>query len=294
MNKIGVHNLVFVTDWSEASARKAIGAAAEIGFDHIEVVIFDPLTTNADITATLAQSAGIEVAAGMALNIAADLSSPNPEIAAKGEKLVADCIQVTRDMGAPALGGVTYSALHRYLERPAAGSRERVLEAYHRLADKAKSAGIRLGIEPVNRYESNFINTLGQAADIVRKVGSDSLFVQMDTYHMNIEEADIAGAIEATKDVLGYAHVGESNRGPLGSGTFDFEAYFKALARANYTGGFTWESFSPEVVNADITGLLALWREPWSDGKDAARRALAFMRSHVESAWAAAAKTNSF
>jgi D-psicose/D-tagatose/L-ribulose 3-epimerase len=290
MNKIGVHNLVFVTDWSEQSARLAINTAAEIGFDHIEVVIFDPLTTNADMTATLAKSAGIEVAAGMALNSAADLSSPDREISAKGEKLVADCIQVTRDMGAPALGGVTYSALQRYMAPPAAGSRERVLEAYHRLAEKAKNAGIRLGIEPVNRYESNFINTLGQAAEIVRKVGSDSLFVQMDTYHMNIEESDIAGAIEATKDVLGYAHVGESNRGPLGSGTFDFEAYFKALARAGYTGGFTWESFSPEVVNADITGLLALWREPWSDGKAAAHQALKFLRSHVESAWVAAAR----
>ncbi len=133
MNKIGVHNLVFVTDWSEASARKAIGAAAEIGFDHIEVVIFDPFTTNADITATLAQSAGIEVAAGMALNIAADLSSPNPEIAAKGERLVADCIQVTRDMGAPALGGV---------EEPSRGGPHLRYEE-----------GPRDGAEPVERVE---------------------------------------------------------------------------------------------------------------------------------------------
>ena len=91
-----------------------------------------------------------------------------------------------------------------------------MLEAYYRLAEKAKAAGVGLGIEPVNRYESNFINTLGQAAEVVRKVGSDTMFVQMDTYHMNIEESDIAGAIEANKDVLGYAHIGESNRGCLG------------------------------------------------------------------------------
>jgi D-psicose/D-tagatose/L-ribulose 3-epimerase len=290
-NSIGVHNLVFVTDWSEASATKAIATAAEIGFDHIEVVIFDPLTTATDLTVRLAQQAGIDVAAGMALNPAADLSSADPEIAAKGEKLVADCLLVARDLGAPALGGVTYSALTRYWEPPAAGSRERVLEAYFRLAEKAKAAGVGLGIEPVNRYESNFINTLGQAAQVVRRVGADSMFVQMDTYHMNIEESDIAGAIEATKDVLGYAHIGESNRGCLGSGTFDFTTYFKALARANYTGGFTWESFSPQVVDSGITGLLALWRPPWRDGVAAARLALSFLRSHVESAWAAASGT---
>ena len=81
-NSIGVHNLVFVTDWSEASARQAITTAAEIGFDHIEVVIFDPLTTATALTTRLAREAGIDVAAGMALNPAADISSPDPEIAA--------------------------------------------------------------------------------------------------------------------------------------------------------------------------------------------------------------------
>lgn len=290
MNSIGVHSLVFAADWSEASARTAIGAAAEIGFDHVEVVIFDPGTTNTDLTAALAERAGITIAAGMALNPAADLSSPDPEVAARGEALVAECIQVARDMGAPALGGVTYSALTRYWHPPAAGSRERVLEAYHRLAERARAAGIKLGIEPVNRYESNFINTLAQAAAVVRAVGSPSLFVQMDTYHMHIEESDIAGAIEATKDVLGYAHVGESNRGPLGSGTFDFSTYFKALARAGYTGGFTWESFSSQVVGPDIAGLLAIWREPWPEPRAAARQSLAFLRAQVAAAQAAAGR----
>jgi D-psicose/D-tagatose/L-ribulose 3-epimerase len=230
VNKIGVHNLVFVTDWSEASARHAIDTAAEIGFDHIEVVIFDPASTDAAMTVRLAEQAGIEVTTGMALNPAADLSSPDGDIAARGEQVVADCLAVARDLGATALGGVTYAALHRYMAPPDAGAWERVLAAYRRLADKAKTTGVRLGIEPVNRYETNLINTLGQAAAVVRAVDPENMFVQMDTYHMNIEEADIAGAIEATKDVLGYAHVGESNRSNLGSGTFDFDTYFKALA----------------------------------------------------------------
>lgn len=287
-NSIGVHNLVFVTDWSPESARKAIFTAAEIGFDHIEVCIFDPATTDAAMTVKLARSAGIDLAAGMALGPDTDISSADPAIAAKGEKTVADCILVARDLGAPALGGVSYSALTRYWERPTEAARERVLEAYYRLADKAQAAGVRLGIEPVNRYESNMINTLAQAAEIVRKVGADKMFVQMDTYHMNIEETDIVGAIEGARDVLGYAHIGESNRSSLGSGNVNFEAYFKALARAGYAGGFTWESFSPDVVDSGITGLLALWRAPWRDNKAAAAKSLAFLRSHVASAWTAA------
>jgi D-psicose/D-tagatose/L-ribulose 3-epimerase len=288
INKIGVHSLVFAPDWTRESAELAINSAAEIGFDHIEVVIFDPSTTDARMTVSLAKKAGIEITAGMALNPAADLSSENPEIAKKGEAVVADCISVTRDLGASMLGGVTYSALTRYWAPPTPGSRERVVDAYGRLAERARSAGIRLGIEPVNRYESNFINTLGQAAEVVRTVDPETLFVQMDTYHMNIEENDIAGAIEATGDVLAYAHVGESNRRALGSGTFDFSSYFKALARVGYTGGFTWESFSASLVGPDVTGLLAIWREPWADPREAAADALAFMRAHTASAAAAA------
>jgi D-psicose/D-tagatose/L-ribulose 3-epimerase len=287
-NSIGVHNLVFVTDWSPESARKAIFTAAEIGFDHIEVCIFDPATTDADMTVKLAQSAGIDLAVGMALGPETDISSANPAIAARGEQAVADCILVARDLGAPALGGVSYSALTRYWKRPTADARQRVLEAYYRLADQAQAAGVRLGIEPVNRYESNMINTLAQAAEIVRKVGADKMFVQMDTYHMNIEETDIVGAVEAARDVLGYAHIGESNRSTLGSGTVNFGAYFKALARVGYTGGFTWESFSPDAVDSGITGLLALWRAPWRNNKEAAAKSLAFLRSHVTSAWTAA------
>ncbi len=285
MNKIGIHNLVLVPDWTRANAEIAMGKAAEIGFDIIEVCIFDPSTTDAEMTAEIAEKTGIGVTAGMALNTESDISSTDIETAKRGEQFVEDAIYITRDMGASVLGGVTYSALHRYLTLPDKGALARVIDSYGRLAEKAVKAGIKLGIEPVNRYESNFINTLEQAAYIVRKVDPDNMFVQMDTYHMNIEEKDIAGSIDSTKDVLGYAHVGESNRGCPGSGTFDFTGYFKALARAGYNGGFTWESFSNEIQNDDITGALALWRKPWQNPEKAAGEALRFFRAQIESAW---------
>ncbi|WP_309085659.1 sugar phosphate isomerase/epimerase family protein [Chelativorans sp.] len=279
--QFGIHSLVWVGDWSPKNRDFAMARTREQGWDHLEVVIFDPATLEADATRRAAERVGLPLVAGMTLNPDADLSSPDPEIARRGEQLVADAIVAARDLGSPILGGMTYSALHRY-QRPA--GREvfaRAVEAYGRLAERAEAAGIRLGIEPVNRYESSFVNTLGQAVEIIEAVGSKSLFVQMDTYHMNIEETNVASAVAAAAPHLGYAHIGESNRGRLGAGNFDFPGFFRALKAAGYDGRLTLESFSPAIVGEEIAGVLALWRQPWEDVKENARHALAFLRQQA-------------
>lgn len=105
--------------------------------------------------------------------------------------------------------------------------------------------GVRLGLEAVNRYESNVINTLDAAATIVRAVGTRTLFVHADVFHMNIEEAEISTAVRDAGDVIGYVHVAESNRGPLGTGNIPWGLLFDALRSISYTGPLTFESFSP-------------------------------------------------
>ena len=111
-------------------------------------------------------------------------------------------------MGSPLLGGPTFSAVHRYAEPPSELARERAVDIYGRLAGQAKRAGIRVGLESLNRYESNFINTVGQAAEMIRKVGSDAMFVHADLFHMCIEEERLSQAVLDVRDLLGYVHAG--------------------------------------------------------------------------------------
>jgi D-psicose/D-tagatose/L-ribulose 3-epimerase len=156
------------------------------------------------------------------------------------------------------LGGPTFSAVQRYTSPPSEAARDRITESYARLADRATGAGIRLGLEALNRYESNFVNTVGQAADIVRKVGSPALFVHADLFHMNMEEPHLPPAIADVADVLGYVHVAESNRGALGTGNTDWPLFFGALHNVGYDGPITFESFSPAVLGEEMTSLVAL------------------------------------
>lgn len=152
------------------------------------------------------------------------------------------------------------------------------------LAEQAAASGITPGLEVVNRYESNLINTAKQALAFIVDVGADNLKVHLDTYHMNIEEADFTTPVLASGDRLGYVHVGESHRGYLGTGTVDFPAFFGALAAINYQGPVTFESFSSAVTTPGLSSTLAIWRNTWTDSLDLARHAREFIDAGLRGA----------
>lgn len=286
MNKLGIHALVWVTEWTDERIRYAVNKSAEVGYDLIEAVIFDPAEARPEQTAKALAEAGLGCVTGMALNANADISSADPAIARRGEQFISDAIAATRDMGSKRLGGVTHSAMQRYLGAPHANVRGQLIDIYGRLAAKAEAAGVRLGLEAVNRYESNVVNTLDDAAQIIKAVGSEALFVHMDTYHMNIEEHDCADVIVRNHQLIGHVHIGESHRGYLGSGSVDFPAFFRALAEVGYDGPIVFEAFSPAVLNTDVANALAAWRNHWTSSEDLARHSLAFMKAQLAAAQA--------
>jgi D-psicose/D-tagatose/L-ribulose 3-epimerase len=279
MSGFGIHALVWETEWTPEAIKRATAQTAETGYETIEVVIFDPAEARAELTSKALADTGLTGVVGMALNPGADISSPDPAVAKAGEALIADALAATRDMGLSKLGGVTHSAMQRYLGAADRDAPKRVRDTYARLADRARDIGVMLGIEAVNRYESNVVNTVDDAAAIVREVAPDVLFAHIDTFHMNIEEHDVTDAIARNIDVIGHVHIGESHRGYLGSGSVDFGETFRALARVGYDGPIVFEAFSPAVLNADVADALAAWTVHWSDSADLARKALGFMQS---------------
>ena len=286
--KIGVHSLIFTDQWTEPNARLACETAADIGYDLIEVLIFDPTTIDQEMTGRVVGEAGLELRLGMALGPDTDISSTDDAVARAGEATVAQCLEIASELGTPAVSGITYAAFKNYTQPPTSAQRQQVAEALHRLDRRAGELGVKLGLEPVNRYESYLINTIDQAGDMIRSIDAKNMFIHMDTFHMNIEEPRIAGSIARNAELLGYVHLAESNRGALGGGNFDFERFFSSLKLSGYSGEFTVESFSPDRLSADISGAIKLWRNPWNDSEAVARQSLSFIRSSVESAALAA------
>lgn len=291
MNQIGVHALVWVGGWSEPECLKAIENSRAAGYDLIEIPVLDPSTIDVSMTRKVLDDSGLGAVCSLGLSLDTDISSPDLEVVACGEHLLLDALAVARDLGAQYLGGVISSALGRYSHPSSAEGRANCVMVLRRLAEQAATFGVTLGLEVVNRYESNLLNTAKQALELIADVGADNLVVHLDTYHMNIEESDFATPVLACGSRLGYVHVGESHRGYLGTGTVDFPAFFGALAAVNYQGTVTFESFSSAVVAPGLSTTLAIWRNTWTDSADLARRAREFIDAGLHGAQVAPAET---
>lgn len=274
-NPIGIHASVWVGGWSEAEARYAIEQSAAAGFDLIEIPALAPTAIDVAMTRRALEAAGLAATCSLGLGFDTDVSSDDPAVVARGERVLGDALALVRDLGGRHLCGVLASALGRYTVPATEAGRAHAVTAIRRLGEKAMQASVTISLEVVNRYESNLFNTAGEALDFIAEVGAPNVKVHLDTYHMNIEEAGLAAPVRACGDRLGYVHVGANNRGGLRQGMIDFPVLFRALREINYRGPIAFESFSSAVVAQGLSSSLCIWRELWQDGAALAREARA-------------------
>lgn len=280
--QIGCHASVWTGHFDNDGLRHAIDRTGAAGFDLIEIPLMDPGKADARAIRGMAAHAGLQVTASLGLSEHTDVSSEDPDVVAAGERLLDECLDFVVDVGGTHLVGVIYSAMRKYMAPATDLNRQHSMAAVGRLNDRATRLGIKVGVEVVNRYESNVLNTGRQAVDYVRDAPSEDLLVHLDTYHMNIEEPDMFTPVLAAGDRLGYVHIGESHRGYLGSGTVDFDGFFRGLATVGYDGPVVFESFSSAVVHPELSNVLGVWRNLWDDGDALGSHANAFIRNHVE------------
>jgi D-psicose/D-tagatose/L-ribulose 3-epimerase len=284
MNKLGVHALVWAGDLAPESCQRIVAESIRAGFDFVELSLHDLTVLDAGLMRGLLEEGGLGVSCSRGLAFDADVSSDNPEIVARGVALLEESVEVAHKLGAQFLCGGLYSAFGKYQQPVSTLGRSHVVESLKRVAEVAARRDIILGLEIVNRYESNVVNTTEQALEILEKVGAPHLKVHLDIYHMNIEEADFFTPVLACGDKLGYVHIGENHRGYLGSGHLDFAGFFHALAHIGFSGPLAFESFSTAVVSRGLSVDLSIWRNLWVDGFDLASHARRFMADHAHAA----------
>jgi D-psicose/D-tagatose/L-ribulose 3-epimerase len=277
--KHGGHALVWVGDWSAASARSAISSAARNGYDYIELAIFDPWSFDIAMTKDLLQEFNLRAHASLGLSAKTDVTSPDASIVKKGDELLCKVADVLHALGGTELCGVIYSSLAKYPGPASKEARASSVAAMQRLADYTAELGINIDLEVVNRYETNIMNTGLEGLEFLDQVNRPNAFIHLDTYHMNIEEDGLQKSVLAAGERLGYVHIGESHRGYLGTGNVDFDSFFTALKKINYQGPITFESFSSAVVDPALSNTLCVWRNLWNDSDDLAKKSLDFMKA---------------
>ena len=140
---------------------------------------------------------------------------------------------------------------------------DRFLTCLAECADHAAALGVDLILEPVNRYEINYVNSVPDALQVLGSLGRSNVKVMPDTFHMNIEDASITGSIRQAGDRIGYVHFADSNRWAPGQGHLDFPSILDALAEISYDDWVTVEIL------------------PFPDPARAARLAIAHLRGLI-------------
>lgn len=284
MNPLGIHAAVWVGGWSQEQTRTAIERTRATGYDLIELTATSPDAVDVDLTRQLLREHGLGATASLGLTFDSDISSTDNAVVDAGRRTLQQALELVVGVGATHLTGVIYSAMRKYNTEATAAGRRNAVGVLREIATEAGRCDVRVGLEVVNRYESNLVNTTRQALRLVDDIGADNVVIHLDTYHMNIEEGDLARPVAEAGDRLGYVHVGESHRGYLGSGTIDFPKFFRALVAAGYEGPITFESFSSAVVDPDLSTTLAVWRNLWDDGVDLASHARRFVADGLHAA----------
>jgi len=277
--KFGANTWIWFSPFTAEDIKTTSAKMAEAGFDLIEFPIedfdaFDPVEIGA-----IVRDSGLGVTTCAAMGPDRDLIHTDKQIRDNGMAYIRYCIETAQTLGATNLVGPIYSAVGRTWQSTGeerARDTDLLVSQLSELAAYAADHGITMGIEPLNRFETSFINLASQVIEVVDRVGSPNCQIMLDTFHMNIEEKSLGDAIRAAGSRLCHLHACENDRGAPGSGNVQWDDVAQAVKDINYDGPVVIESFTAKVKS--IARAAAIWRsmEPTQD--DIAYNGLTFLK----------------
>jgi len=246
---------------------RTIERAAELGFDGVELALRTPEELDVPAVAACLKATGMEIPCISTGQVFATdgLYFTHPDAAIRQAALdrVIGMVRLAAELGAVVNTGRVRGLVHE--GESVETAKARYLDCLSRCADAAEPLGVTLVIEPVNRYEINFINNCDEGLAIVRQLGRRSLRLMPDLFHMNIEDASFEAALTAARDVIAYVHVADSNRLAPGWGHLPLDAIFNVLSEIGYDGYLTCEILprpTPEEAARQAVSYLARIRRP--------------------------------
>jgi sugar phosphate isomerase/epimerase len=240
---------------------QGVRMAASLGYDAVELAVRDPATIDHKALHSVIRDSGLAVAAigtGQAyLKDGLSLTSDDAGIRALASERIAAHTHLASEFGASTIVGL----IRGRVTRDRSTTDARFTEALHHLSGVVGRSSGQVLIEPINRYETDYLNTVGEVLEIIERVGSSSIQVLADTFHMNIEERSLEGALRSCGHRLGHVHVADSNRQAPGFGHLNFARILAVLEEMDYQG----------YLSAEIL--------PVPDPESAARQTMAHLTS---------------
>ena len=280
--KIAANALIWTAEFDERSY-SLLPRLREEGFDGFEVAVFEPAKVKAREIRQELSKHGLECTVCSILPQGYSPISPDQEVRRKTQQHLLDCISVCAELGSKLMGGPVYAPIG-YLpgRRRTKDEWNCVVEMISALTDRLDECHVDLAIEPLNRFETFFLNTAQDATKLCEEIDHPRIGVLLDTFHTNIEEKDVAGAFRFVGKHLKHVHACENDRGIPGTGHVDFRGIAQALRESRYDGWITIESFG--YTHKELAAAAAIWRDLAPSPEAIAFEGLRFLRPLTENA----------
>ena len=276
-------NLLLWTGEVNDSLKPVLASLKKMGYDGVELPLF-----NLDLDYTAwgkhLDEVGLERTAVTVRGEQDNPISPDKAIRAAGVANTKKTLDCCAAVGATHLVGPYHSALGVFSgQGPTADEWKWGVDSMRQVAEHAGSVGVTLGVECLNRFETYLLNTHADSARFVKEVDHPNCRMMYDTFHANIEEKSIAGAIRSCADVCCHVHISENDRSTPGTGNIRWAENFDTLKEVGYDGWLMIEAFGlalPELVAAT-----KIWRRMYDSEDQLASDGLAFMKAEYAKRW---------
>ena len=270
---------VWTSPLTDASAPGVLRHVAGMGFDAVELPLETPGDLSPEALRPVLEETGLTPCVVGAMAPGRDLVDAPAEQVRQTQDYLRSCVDLAHDIGAAAVCGPFYAATGRVWrmdDAARAAAYDELRENLAPVVEHAAGAEVRIGVEPLNRYETSLVNTVAQGLEALGPLLGAHLGLALDTYHLNLEERSSAEAVRAAGGHLVHVQVCGSDRGAPGGDQTDWPALLEALDEVGYPGPLVIESFTAD--NAAIATAASVWRPLAPTQDDLARDGLRFLR----------------
>jgi D-psicose/D-tagatose/L-ribulose 3-epimerase len=280
--KFGVNTFI----WSATFDQSNFGLLPlikEAGFDGIEVPLLRPETFAASSIRQATEAHGLECNACTVLVDGLSLISESADVRRRTRLHLEDVAKAAAEAGVKIVAGPLFSPVG-YLpgRRRTADEWKWAVEGFQSVGDTLAATGVTFAIEPLNRFETYFLNTAADAAALAEEIGQPNIGILFDTFHANIEEKNIAAGYRTVGPHLKHVHTCENDRGIPGSGHVEWKEVFQALRDLKYDDWLTIEGFG--FAPKDLSAAAAIWRDIERTPESIAFEGIKFLKKSVAEA----------
>jgi len=278
--KFGVNTFVWVSPCTTTAVRDLAPNVKSMGFDILEISIENPDLIDINVVREILKENQLEGIVCGAFGPNRNICSSDPEIRENAQKYVLWLIDAAAQLASETVCGPMYSSVGKdHIEDPIERQKEwqRAVSGIKEMAEAAQKKGVKLALEPLNRFETDMINVVSQGLRFIDETGMENVGLHLDSFHMHLEEKDSADAIRKAGKKIFHFHACENDRGIPGTGQVRWNEIAKALKDINYQGPVVIESFTDQVK--EIARAVCIWREIAPSQDAIAVQGLKFLKS---------------